>query len=137
MTLFRWGTFTSAAGLVLPYKIECDALTADDWYCIAAASAPRIGAFSSAIGVPRGGFPLGRAMQHFKSGHGPVLIVDDVWTTGRSMTEFASGITGWIGFVAFARGPLPPNVVAFAQINQGVTDPLGFQQGMAWGCQGS
>ena len=120
MPLFQWGRFKSAAGLDLNWKIECDALHSHDWACIAHASAKFIGPFGRAIGVPRGGLQLADAFGPLcdPASH-RLLIVDDVWTTGASMNAFADsiGAEGWTGFVAFARGELPPHVACFANIN--------------------
>ena len=118
-TLFQWGLFRSAAGLVLPWKIECDGLSGDDWACIANVVAPRLRPFGRVYGVPRGGVPFARALTpHCTPGVGMVLLADDVWTTGKSMREFARTLDGqnWIGVVAFARGALPGNVLAFCNV---------------------
>jgi hypothetical protein len=80
--------------------------------------------FRRAVGVPRGGIKLARALdKHSTTDANLTLVVDDVWTTGKSMREFAATHGGkhWVGFVAFARGPLPPNVTSFMQLfNTGV-----------------
>lgn len=118
--LFRWGRFKSAAGIDLDWKIECDALHDGDLACIARVSAASIGSFRAVHGVPRGGLRLAESLDPYKDrSASTVLVVDDVWTTGRSMTEFAKqlGVSDWVGFVAFARGDLPPNVKCFAKIN--------------------
>lgn len=121
--LFKWSEFTSAAGLRLNWKIECDALDEDDWECISQLALPMVGKFHLATGVPRGGLQLAermmlhrdeRAMQH--------LLVDDVWTTGLSMKRQAEKLGlvegEWTGFVVFARGiSLPPWVQCLCKIN--------------------
>lgn len=117
-TLFQWGEFTSAAGLDLMWKIQCDGLSANDWECIANVMARKMRPFETVHGVPRGGIPFAAALApHCRPG-GMVLLADDVWTTGKSMTAFAHslGEQDWIGVVAFARGDLPGNVIAFAEI---------------------
>lgn len=119
--LFQWGRFESAAGLTLDWKIDCDELNSSDWYCIANVMAPRLRPFSRVIGVPRGGLEFAAALKpHCKPGRGVVLLADDVWTTGKSMTEFARALDGqeWIGVVAFARGDLPGHVLGFAEISR-------------------
>lgn len=115
--LFQWGQFKSAAGLDLDWKIECDALDPDDWDCIANVAAPMLHPFSAVCGVPYGGLPLASALNRYITTEGPLLIVDDVWTTGKSMTEFAGDIPAWKGFVAFARGELPSHVMCFAKLS--------------------
>lgn len=124
MGLFQLGEFVGASGLTLPYKIECDKLTRSDWRCIAEVAHSHLPAFGQAKGVPRGGTLLGELLNvHRTPKSRTVLIVDDVWTTGKSLKEFAEEYVkrhhwcdDWIGFVAFARGPLPVRVRCFAQV---------------------
>lgn len=121
MALFQLGEFQSAAGVILPWKIECDALTDEDWACLAATAAPLLfERFHRVVGVPNGGLKFAQAMQRYASPSGITLVCDDVWTTGKSMRACADeqqrlrSVTNlaWIGIVAFARGPLDPNVTA-------------------------
>lgn len=112
MALFVQQEFISAAGLPLTWKIECDALTAEDWRTIAFVCAKQIPTFGSVIGVPRGGLIFACEMKRYAT-NGLPLIVDDVWTTGKSMRAIATKFPIWRGLVAFARGPLPPNVYSF------------------------
>jgi hypothetical protein len=119
VTLFRRGEFTSAAGLPLAWKIECDALTSADWECIAYVGARELPPFWRVLAVPRGGIPLATALQrHVTRGARYTLICDDVWTTGKSIRAAGEKLPAWTwhGFVAFARGPLDRNVTAFATI---------------------
>lgn len=124
--LFQQRSFISAAGLSLSWKIECEALSETDWRTIAAVAVGSLPKFKKAIGVPRGGLKLAEAFGAFATHEADlVLVVDDVWTTGRSLTHFAADHGGpdWFGFVAFARGPLPSNVCCFAQCGpQAITD---------------
>lgn len=116
MPLFELKSFGGAAGIRLPWKIECDALTDEDWETIAAIAAPKLPPFRTTVGVPTGGHKLAIALDRYSSNDGPYLIVDDVWTTGKSMRAIVGSLTGglhWNGFVAFARGPLPPYVRCF------------------------
>lgn len=122
MSLFQQKDFIGAGGFQLSWKIECDALLLQDWETIAAVCAPQLPKFSKAIGVPRGGRVLAERMDCFAAGgNHPVLIVDDVWTTGRSMYQFVKLMNirqDWIGFVAFARSrSLPENVKAFLKVS--------------------
>ncbi len=119
--LFQWGKFESASGRILDWKIECDALTQEDWDCIARASLPLIGEFGHAVGVPQGGMALARALApHADPKSAILLLVDDVWTTGASMRSMLGRIVAmpdWKGFVAFARADLPSNVKCFMQVS--------------------
>lgn len=116
--LFRWGTFKSAAGLDLDFKIECDALTEEDWDCIARACLPSLPKFKAVVPVPRGGIPLARAFEpHITPDAQVTLIVDDVWTTGRSFMKIAETIDYWAGCIAFARHHVPAGVLAFMRLD--------------------
>jgi hypothetical protein len=118
VTLFSRGDFVSAAGLPLAWKIECDSLTDSDWECIAYVGSQMLRPFGRVLGVPRGGLALASAMRAYVTpGSLTPLVVDDVWTTGKSMCA-AAPVGPWIGFVAFARGPLGRNVTAFATIGK-------------------
>lgn len=106
--LFIDSEFTSHSGLLLPFKIDCDALTDGDLDTLAAAIARRVRAFRSALGVPRGGVRLADALRPYAAGVRtyPFLIVDDVLTTGKSMEEARDRAgANSIGAVIFARGP--------------------------------
>ena len=118
MNLFVKEDFISHAGNPLTWKIECDALSDDDWACIAHMIVEReMRPFSKVIGIPRGGKKLEEALQPYAGSSGiyPVLVVDDVWTTGTSFAEFTQIQTikqeldecGWFGWAAFARNFIP------------------------------
>jgi orotate phosphoribosyltransferase len=109
MNLFQYGYFLLASGEVSKWKLECDALTPQDWNSLAHMIKDKAGRFGSVIGVPRGGTPLATALIPHAT-VGPRLIVDDVWTTGGSMIPLLR--EGDIGFVVFARGPLSHGVKA-------------------------
>ena len=66
MSLFQLGTFTSAAGKQLSWKIECDALTTEDWECIAALVGPCL-VFQEIEGVPSGGVAFADALEPYSS----------------------------------------------------------------------
>ncbi len=121
MNLFTAGPFTAHSGAELPFKIDCDMLTDADLATLAAQVADKI-AFCRVVGIPRGGVRFAMALQHHFSGDCidgvPVLIVDDVLTTGGSMEEWRKKtievydrdegiIPNVIGVVIFARGPCP------------------------------
>ena len=108
MNLFQLGKFTSHAGQELDWKIECDALSDDDWECLAKMIADRI-MFHEVVGIPRGGSKLAAALQKYCEPHNSSyyyrLVVDDVWTTGSSMKDFLK--PGDFGYVVFARNHIP------------------------------
>ena len=108
MSLFNSGQFRLHSGSVSSFKIDCDALTEDDWKAIAAIVGQHT-KFGQVIGVPSGGLRLAEALAPYCTS-GPTLIVDDVLTTGASMREVAEGLGAmhpYTGFVLFARGPCP------------------------------
>lgn len=107
MTLFTLGQFTSHSGAVLPFKIDCDALTDDDIDCCAVLIARMVRPFIEVEGVPSGGVRLADALMAHRRNYGGLLIVDDVWTTGGSMNAHRTGREAE-GAVIFARGPLEP-----------------------------
>lgn len=101
MNLFQLGKFVSHAGKELNWKIECDALTDSDWECLAEMISERT-RFGSVYGIPRGGTKLALALEKYIiPGHPIRLVVDDVYTTGKSMKEVMQDND--LGFVVFAR----------------------------------
>ena len=77
--------------------------------------------FYKVVGIPRGGLPLQYAMEKYASGNSndPVLIVDDVYTTGTSFKEFVEenyADQKVICWVAFARNPANQQVNALFQM---------------------
>ncbi len=110
MNLFRLGDFTLSSGEASPFKIDCDALSDEDWAAVAAMLAEQLPPFYSVDGVPRGGLKLAEAMRKYvRRGGGKHLIVDDVLTTGGSIARWRQRYPGCqvIGAVLFARGPAP------------------------------
>jgi len=87
--LFKFGEFTSASGKRLAWKVDCDGLPDDDLKAIAALYGPPLN-FRAAVGIPRGGLRLAEALQEYATGlpGDPLLIVDDVFTSGHSITEY-------------------------------------------------
>ena len=114
--LFQTVDFTGHSGDKLKWKIECDALSTAEWDTLAAMIyeyEPRN--FGEVVGIPRGGLPLARALEGYATGNDddPILIVDDVLTTGGSMNTFQMDYfrnrnpsRGYVGWVAFSRIPL-------------------------------
>ena len=88
MNLFQKVDFISHAGLPLSWKIECDALTEDDWKGLARMIMDHeTRSFGSVEGIPRGGIPLANALSEYAT-EGPPMIVDDVYTTGKSFDDY-------------------------------------------------
>lgn len=113
--LFQYGTFRLHSGQLTTWKVECEALTRDDWQALAAIIAEHI-AFRAVEGIPRGGLPLAHALEPYATAGAahPLLIVDDVGTTGASLEAHRAGREA-LGLVVFARGPMPSWVHAFWQ----------------------
>jgi len=91
LALFDDTEFISHAGLNLGWKIEMDALYTDDWRCLAKMIMEyETRPFREAVGIPRGGVRLGQMLNEYATGNpeDPILIVDDVYTTGTSIREF-------------------------------------------------
>lgn len=110
MSLFLNQSFISHSGINLPFKIECDDLTPEDLKTLAEIVSHKF-KFKQAIGIPRGGNRFAHALNNFAhSQNSLTLIVDDVYTTGKSMNEMAKNYeNSWhIGIVIFARN-LTPN----------------------------
>lgn len=110
MTLFVDGEFTAHSGETLPFKIDCDALTDGDIQTLAAEIDRRCVLFRDVHGIPRGGQRIAEALDQYCTGSplDPLLIVDDVLTTGQSMEEARARFgPNTIGAVIFARGPCP------------------------------
>lgn len=86
MNLFKSGHFILASGQESCFKIECDALTLEDWDTLALMIVMRAKPFGAVVGVPTGGEQLAKALQKYVT-KGPTLLVDDVLTTGQSIRE--------------------------------------------------
>ena len=108
VAFFENGEFTTHSGLTLSFKINCDALSDEDIETLANIVRKKF-KFSKVYGVPRGGIRLAKALEKYLSSIGPVLIVDDVLTTGKSMEEAKAKFPGEdvLGVVIFARGSCP------------------------------
>lgn len=122
VALFDDEEFISHAGLKLGWKIEMDALYTDDWRCLAKMIMEyETRPFRTAVGIPRGGIRLGQMLDKYSTGNpdDPVLIVDDVYTTGTSFREYIAEqypdekVICW---TVFARNPVKDNVNALFQM---------------------
>ena len=106
--LFRLGLFRLHSGDLSTWKIDCEALSDNDIRTLATIIECRF-EFSQAVGIPKGGLRLAEELNLRPHTPGaPVLIVDDVLTTGNSMEEKRREIGGTpIGVVIFSRGLCP------------------------------
>lgn len=88
------------------WKIDCDALADEDLKMLAHVVSKHF-KFCHVVGVPEGGLKFADALRPYATTNSkdPVLIVDDVLTTGASMSaakrEFGENV---IGVVIFSRG---------------------------------
>lgn len=123
MNLFVDGKFKSHAGQELLWKIECDALSASDWDCIAKMVADKF-KFREVHGIPDGGLMFARALKKYEVQFSRrILIVDDVYTTGQSMNEKLAEMgrkengLGISGIVLFARNDTPNWIMPLFELN--------------------
>lgn len=117
--LFKVGNFKLHSGDTSEWKVECDALTTEDWQGLARMAMEFLPPFREVVAIPRGGIPLKAAMDAYVTPDSSrLLVVDDVLTTGNSMYKTMFRYPSSIGLVAFARGPLPPNVYAIWQFGK-------------------
>ena len=123
MNLFQSVDFISHSGLELKWKIECDALSDPEWFTISQMIMEISVPFKEAIGIPRGGTKLGSLLNQYGTGKrkDPILLVDDVLTTGESMKQFKTKRSwrypsDYIGWVVFARTKTPKWVTALFQM---------------------
>jgi orotate phosphoribosyltransferase len=107
--LFQRGDFSLRSGEKSKWKLELDALTKDDWEGLATIAVEILPPFQAVLGVPRGGIPFANALRPYQTDRkeDPILIAEDVCTTGGSMERFVkSTLTesqGVIGVCVFAR----------------------------------
>jgi len=113
LPLFEKIDFILNSGTPSDFKIECDSLLDHDIDTFAHLIQKKY-QFSKVIGVPTGGTRIQDALQNYASNDHtlPLLIVDDVLTTGNSMNKLKAemeekGFDNIIGVVLFARGGCP------------------------------
>ena len=120
MALFRLGEFILHSGSKSFWKIDCETLTDEDWATLARIIYESVPRFRRVIGIPKGGMKLAEALEpycSFEKGH-PLLIVDDVLTTGKSMEKMKKDIgEDCIGAVVFARGKCPDWIESVVTVN--------------------
>ena len=122
--LFRFGSHKLASGRLTNVKIDCDALTDDDWEAIAFLARCLVTPYRAVEGVPRGGEKLAEALRPYVRHDGGLLIVDDVLTTGGSMEHQRAGRTA-SGIVLFSRAApqdRPHWIQAIFQLNPLLVD---------------
>ena len=125
MNLFVYGFFLGHSGSQLSWKIECDALTDEDVFCLSNMLCmtlwlQNINRFFM-IGIPGGGLRFAEQMNRITGVEDaedvPHIVVDDVWTTGTSMKEWMEKTQSEYGIVVFSRGLLPEKVFCLFQVN--------------------
>jgi hypothetical protein len=108
--LFKWGEVTLHSGDRAAWIIDCLALTNGDLDCLARIYASRH-AYGTVRGIPTGGLRFASALRRYAT-KGPLLVADDVCTTGASFETVRLGLSEadrWRvqGVCIFARGTLP------------------------------
>lgn len=101
-SLFEIGSFELANAGHSSFKINADVLTTDDWDALAHLALQIIPPFGSVVPVPTGGIPFAEALAPYTT-EGPMLVVDDVLTTGTSINKVAAPYRDPILLVAFSR----------------------------------
>lgn len=121
--LFQLGHFTLHSGEISSFKIECDALHGQDWDTLSYIIHEKVH-FRKVIGVPMGGLRLEGYLRRYEEPNRldlPILIVDDVLTTGKSMEKIRKELgyrdSEVIGYVAFARNECPDWIQAIFQMS--------------------
>jgi hypothetical protein len=116
--LFKEVDFISHAGVPLSWKLECEALSIAEWSCLAKMILEyEKRPFSIAMGIPRGGVLLANALDRYGTNKAkdPILVVDDVYTTGTSFREYCEDLfpdRDVIKWCVFARKPTTDGVKA-------------------------
>lgn len=110
--LFQKQTVELSSGTISDFKIECDALSNEDWECLAYLISKKL-KFGNVVSVPTGGDKFASCLQKYIT-EGPVLICDDVLTTGNSMEK--ARVEGSIGVVVFSRGNCPEWITPIFQM---------------------
>ena len=112
MDLFQGGYFKLHSGRISKFKIECDALTDEDWETMAGIVGKKL-LFRDVIGIPTGGTKFAEKLDKYAKPESdlPILVVDDVFTSGKSMERVRAELgNNVIGVVLFAR-TIPPKWV--------------------------
>lgn len=123
LNLFQTGFFKLSSGVASDFKIDCDALSDEDINTIALQLVRRLPMYAEVEGIPSGGLRLAEAMSKYTVPFQPIrvqplLIVDDVFTSGRSMELKRDYRVGVIGAVIFARNPTPAWITPLFRLEQ-------------------
>lgn len=102
MSLFEKRDVELHSGSQSDWIIDCTALYDSDFECLAYLASKILPPFGSVEGVPDGGLRFADKLRQYIT-EGPVLIADDVLTTGNSMEEQRAGRKPALGIVIFAR----------------------------------
>ncbi len=120
--LFQLGDFDLHSGYKTKWKIDAECLTDSELKALAKMASLLLPPFGSVRAVPRGGLRFAAALLEYVT-TGPMLIVDDVLTTGASMEEATSDLTDdcfYLGVVIFARSKCPDWVTALFTVASGL-----------------
>jgi hypothetical protein len=118
--IFQLRHLIGHSGEALSWKVECDELTEEDWFCLATLAYRILPPFGLVEGVPRGGLRFAEALRRFSTaGCSALLIADDVCTTGASLEAQRDGRDA-IGIVAFARSGCPSWVMPIWTVHAGI-----------------
>ncbi len=119
--LFRFGKFTLHSGEVSEWKIDCDALTQDDWDALAGMAASLVHPFGAVYDCGGASMQFAAALREYSAHNSAPLVVDDVFTTGRTMQQVRMEVLpkgaamSAKGLVVFARHEPPPWIRAMFQ----------------------
>ena len=118
MSIFKVGDFTLNSGSKAKWEIDCDDFTKEDWEALALMVKEQNFDFGRIVPVPKGksSSPIDNALrfadalqQYITPNSSVTLIIDDVYTTGGSITAcrdtLEKGTLCW-GVVVFARKPI-------------------------------
>lgn len=114
--MFKTGDFTLKSGEKSSWKIDCDALSVEDWDALAQMALPFVQPFNAVYDCGGASMQFAAALIPFISKSGAPLVVDDVFTSGATMEAVRinvvpkelDGPMGCKGVVVFARHkPLP------------------------------
>jgi hypothetical protein len=111
-SLFQVGSFQLSSGIESSFRINAHRLTANDWKTLAHMAVSIVPPFSSVVGVPTGGLPFADALRPHARAYSPVLVVDDVLTTGASIRKVAQYYENPILLVAFSRASTHNDIFA-------------------------